>query len=165
MATPPRSASSPAGASPPPSAVRSSSGPKPRDQLLSFMTIPAGFKVSDLGTALPEMPEKPYNFDADKELMENMIANLDTSSPHVVDIDDIAPTEQLPLTSYPGLRPETIAAETASIQAAEAAKAAAAPKGGKRARTGRKHLLSGPRRTARNRASLRNRRSTRPQLI
>jgi hypothetical protein len=32
-------------------------------------------------------------------------------------------------------------------------------------RTGRKGLLSGPRRTARNRASLRNRRSTRPQLI
>jgi hypothetical protein len=32
-------------------------------------------------------------------------------------------------------------------------------------RTGQKHLLSGPRRTARNRASLRNRRSTRPQLI
>lgn len=41
---------------------------------------------------------------------------------------------------------------------------AAAAKGGKRA-TGRKPLLSGPKRTARNRASLRNRRSTRPQLI
>ena len=47
-----------------------------------------------------------------------------------------------------------------------AAAAPAAPQGGKRrARTGRKHFLSGPRRTARNRASLRNRRSTRPQLI
>jgi len=56
------------------------------------------------------------------------------------------------------------AAVPAAVPAAAAA-AAPAPQGGKRRATGRRSLLSGPRRTARRRAFSRNRRYTYPQLI
>jgi len=53
----------------------------------------------------------------------------------------------------------------AAVPAAAPAPAAPAPQGGKRRATGRRRLLSGPRRTARRRAFSRNRRYTYPQLI
>jgi len=100
--------SSPMGASP-----RSLTVATKEDDISSLLSPPPGYKLPEnVGKNPPPKPEKPYPYNVDTELLESLIKNFDTSTPHVVNVSDLEKLPEKPApTMYPGLRPETIEIE------------------------------------------------------
>lgn len=179
MSTPPRSTTEPVLPStlPRPDAVEVVSAPPSPVQMRSSAAAAAAgagpmLQPVNLFPAAAAVPKKwtPYTGDPVESVF---VGQMSVYSALKGDIEPMpVATERAALAlpvkpSEPRTNDDSIygVAPAADVLASLSAAPAAAPPGGRRARTGRRRLLSGPRRTARRRAFSRNRRYTRPQLI